>query len=88
MPTEMTQGATSALADPELNKAAQEGKKWEAGRWVLPDGSPTYNIERGADNTDAVKKVDWMTYSGWRGITLNATSAMAPMLKARHSRRR
>ena len=67
MPTEMTAKARRApVADPALNKAAQEGKKWEAGRWVLPDGSPTYNIERGADNTDAVKKVDWMTYSGWR----------------------
>jgi methanol metabolism-related c-type cytochrome len=66
MPAKMTEGATSPLPDPAVEKAAQEGKKWEAGRWVLPDGSPTYNVERGADNTDAVKKVDWMTYSGWR----------------------
>jgi methanol metabolism-related c-type cytochrome len=66
IPTEKTAGASSALPDPALHKAAQEGKKWEAGRWVLPDGSPTYNVERGADNTDAVKMVDWMTYSGWR----------------------
>ena len=66
MPTKMTEGATSPLPDPAVEKAAQDGKKWEAGRWVLPDGSPTYNVERAADNTDAVKKVDWMTYSGWR----------------------
>ncbi|OYX97769.1 MAG: hypothetical protein B7Y80_18520 [Hyphomicrobium sp. 32-62-53] len=62
----MTEGATSPLPDPALHKSAQEGKKWEAGRWVLPDGSPTYNVERGATNTDQVVKVDWMTYSGWR----------------------
>ncbi len=66
MPTKMSEGATSPLPDPTVQKAAQEGKKWEGGRWVLPDGSPTYNVERAADNTDAVKKVDWMTYSGWR----------------------
>lgn len=66
MPTAKTEGATSALPDPEVLRAAQEGKKWEGGRWVLPDGSPTFNIERGTENTDVVKKVDWMTYSGWR----------------------
>jgi len=62
----LTEGATSPLPDPELHKAAQDGKTWEDGRWVLPDGSPTYNVERGATNTDQVVKVDWMTYSGWR----------------------
>jgi methanol metabolism-related c-type cytochrome len=66
MPTAKTEGASSALPDPAVLKAAQEGKKWEGGRWVLPDGSPTFNIERGTENTDVVKKVDWMTYSGWR----------------------
>ncbi len=66
IPTTKTEGATSALPDPELHKAAQEGKTFEDGKWVLPDGSPTYNVERGADNTDAVKMVDWNTYSGWR----------------------
>lgn len=66
MPTEKSAGAESAVPDPTLHGAAQEGKTWEAGRWVLPDGSPTYNIERDATNTDIVKMVDWMTYSGWR----------------------
>jgi methanol metabolism-related c-type cytochrome len=66
MPTQKTAGAESALPDPAVYKAAQDGKKWEGGRWVLPDGSPTFNIERGTENTDVVKKVDWMTYSGWR----------------------
>ena len=66
LPTQLTPDATSPLPDPALFKAAQDGKKWEGGRWVLPDGSPTFNVERGTDNTDVVKKVDWMTYSGWR----------------------
>jgi len=56
----------SPLPDPKLHAAAQDGKKWEAGRWVLPDGSPTYDVTRDEANTDIVKKVDWMTYSGWR----------------------
>ena len=56
----------SALPDPAAHKAAQDGKKFEAGRWVLPDGSPTYDVNRDEANTDIVKKVDWMTYSGWR----------------------
>jgi methanol metabolism-related c-type cytochrome len=56
----------SPLPDPVRHKAAQDGKKFEDGRWVLPDGSPTYDVERGAENTDIVVKVDWMTYSGWR----------------------
>jgi len=56
----------SALPDPAAHKAAQDGKKFEAGRWVLPDGSPTYDVNRDEANPDIVKKVDWMTYSGWR----------------------
>jgi methanol metabolism-related c-type cytochrome len=65
-PTVASEGATSAPADAELDKKAQEGKKWEDGRWVLPDGTPTYNVFRDEANTDIVKQVDWMTYSGWR----------------------
>ena len=56
----------SALPDAVLDKAAQEGKKFEDGKWVLPDGSPTYNVVRDTANTDIVKQVDWNTYSGWR----------------------
>lgn len=37
----------------------QEGAKNEDGKWVLPDGSPTYRINK--DNT-----LDWYTYSGFR----------------------
>jgi methanol metabolism-related c-type cytochrome len=66
MPSAPSAGASNPVADAALHKAAQEGKVFEAGRWVLPDGSPTYNIERDAANTDIVKMVDWMTYSGWR----------------------
>jgi len=65
-PTVASEGASSAPADAELDQKAQEGKKWEDGRWVLPDGTPTYNVFRDEANTDIVKQVDWMTYSGWR----------------------
>ncbi|MDX2309254.1 MAG: c-type cytochrome, methanol metabolism-related [Hyphomicrobium sp.] len=56
----------SAIPDATLSKAAQDGKTWDGSKWVLPDGSPTYNVERDPANTDIVKKVDWNTYSGWR----------------------
>jgi methanol metabolism-related c-type cytochrome len=56
----------SALPDPELHKKSQDGKKLEGGKWVLEDGSPTYDVVRDEANTDIVKKVDWYTYSGWR----------------------
>ncbi len=55
------------MTDEELAKAAQEGKKFEDGKWVLPDGSPTYNVEtEGSGDSLIVKQVDWNTYSGWR----------------------
>jgi methanol metabolism-related c-type cytochrome len=56
----------SALPDPVLDKKYQDGKKFEGGKWVLPDGTPTYNVIRDTANTDIVKQVDWNTYSGWR----------------------
>lgn len=56
----------SPLPDPVLDKKFQEGKKFEDGKWVLPDGTPTYNVIRDQANTDIVKQVDWNTYSGWR----------------------
>jgi len=56
----------SPLPDPVLDKKYQEGKKFEDGKWVLPDGTPTYNVVRDTANTDIVKQVDWNTYSGWR----------------------
>lgn len=56
----------SPLPDPVLDKKYQEGKKFEDGKWMLPDGTPTYNVIRDEANTDIVKQVDWNTYSGWR----------------------
>ncbi len=56
----------SPLPDPVLDKKYQEGKKFVDGKWVLPDGTPTYNVIRDEANTDIVKQVDWNTYSGWR----------------------
>lgn len=37
----------------------QEGSKNEDGKWMLPDGSPTYRVNK--DHT-----LDWYTYSGFR----------------------
>jgi methanol metabolism-related c-type cytochrome len=39
--------------------ATQEGATLQDGKWVLPDGTPTYNVA-------ADKKVDWYTWSGFR----------------------
>lgn len=45
-------------------EAAKAGEKEEVdGKWQLEDGTPTYNIVK---DGDAVKQVDWYTYSGWR----------------------
>lgn len=50
-----------------LHQKAQEGKEFKDGKWVLPDGSPTYDvITEGAGDSLIVKQVDWHTYSGWR----------------------
>jgi methanol metabolism-related c-type cytochrome len=56
----------SPIADPLLHKKYQDGKAFIDGKWVLPDGAPTYDVVRDEANTDIVKKVDWNTYSGWR----------------------
>lgn len=37
----------------------QKGSKDEDGKWVLPDGTPTFRVNK--DNT-----LDWYTYSGFR----------------------
>lgn len=54
------------VPDPAFEKQFQEGKKFEGGKWVLPDGTPTYDVKRDPANTDHVIQVDWNTYSGWR----------------------
>ncbi len=54
------------VPDPVLEKPYQEGKKFEDGKWMLPDGTPTYDVKRNPENTDHVMQVDWNTYSGWR----------------------
>jgi methanol metabolism-related c-type cytochrome len=56
----------SPVPDPAFEKPFQEGKKFEDGKWVLPDGTPTYDVKRDPANTDHVIQVDWNTYSGWR----------------------
>lgn len=60
----------SELSDEEKAKAAKHledskaGKKKEVdGKWELEDGTPTYNVIK---EGEAVKQVDWYTYSGWR----------------------
>ncbi|HML41704.1 MULTISPECIES: c-type cytochrome, methanol metabolism-related [Hyphomicrobium] len=54
------------VPDPAFEKQFQEGKKLVDGKWVLPDGTPTYDVKRDPANTDHVIQVDWYTYSGWR----------------------
>lgn len=54
------------LPNKELDKKYQEGKKLEEGKWVLPNGYPTYDVQRDPENMDRLVKVDWYTYSGWR----------------------
>ncbi len=54
------------VPDPAFEKQFQEGKKFEDGKWVRPDGTPTYDVKRNPENTDQVVQVDWNTYSGWR----------------------
>jgi methanol metabolism-related c-type cytochrome len=59
--------AQHAKTPEELQKAAQEGKEFKDGKWVLPDGTPTYDvITEGSGDNLIVKQVDWHTYSGWR----------------------
>ncbi len=41
---------------------SQEGAKYEDGKWVLPDGTPTYHICK----KDGNYVVDWATYNGYR----------------------
>lgn len=41
---------------------SQEGATFEGGKWVLPDGSPTYHICK----KDGTYVVDWGTYNGYR----------------------
>ncbi len=61
--------ATAAAPAPaaDAKPAAAGEKKLEAGKWMLPDGTPTYNVKshKVGENT-AIDKVDWYTYSGWR----------------------
>ena len=58
----------AAAPAPAAAPAATAGeKKVEAGKWVLPDGSPTFNVVgEGEGDNKIIKKVDWYTYSGWR----------------------
>jgi methanol metabolism-related c-type cytochrome len=41
---------------------SQEGAKYEGGKWVLPDGTPTFHICK----KDGTIVVDWATYNGYR----------------------
>ena len=60
-------GKSAIAAEDSLNPVVtldnggktQQGAKDEDGKWVLPDGSPTYRVNK--DNT-----LDWYTYSGFR----------------------
>ncbi len=69
----LAMGQQAAKAEGEIppadvrHKQAQEGKEFADGKWVLPDGTPTYDVvTEGEGNALIVKQVDWNTYSGWR----------------------
>src|SRR3712207_4650015 len=52
-------GSQQAWAQTGLSQASQEPTKNEDGRYIAPDGTPTYKIT--ADGT-----LDWYTFSGFR----------------------
>jgi len=41
---------------------SQEGAEFKDGRWVLPDGTPTFHVCK----KDGTIVVDWSTYNGYR----------------------
>ena len=53
--------------EPAASPAPAGEKKLVKGKWVLPDGTPTFNVVgEGEGENRIIKKVDWYTYSGWR----------------------
>ncbi len=62
--------ATAEDVAPGMNKEvtladgckSQEGAEFKDGKWVLPDGTPTFHVCK-KDNTLVV---DWATYNGYR----------------------
>lgn len=57
--TSAQSGPSPAVPQRATSQASQEPTKNEDGRYIAPDGTPTYNI--GADGT-----LDWYTFSGFR----------------------
>ena len=53
----------------------QEGAKNDNGKWVLPDGTPTFHICK----KDGTLVADWARITATAAITPSVTSAMAPM---------
>jgi methanol metabolism-related c-type cytochrome len=72
-PADVGTGKEAAPVEPTADEKAKAqkhleeskaGKKKEVdGKWELSDGTPTYNVIK---EGEAVKQVDWYTYSGWR----------------------
>jgi methanol metabolism-related c-type cytochrome len=57
--TSAQSGPSPASLQPATSQASHEPTKNEDGRYIAPDGTPTYKI--GADGT-----LDWYTFSGFR----------------------
>lgn len=51
-------GTARAVPEAPASTPTQPGAKFQDGKWVLPDGTPTFNVKDGS--------VDWQTYSGYR----------------------
>jgi len=54
-------GLTAKKVVTEDGRLTQEGSKFEDGKWILPDDSPTFSIVK-----KPKFKVDWYTYNGYR----------------------
>jgi len=54
-------GLTAKKVTAEDGRVTQEGSKFEDGKWILPDDSPTFSIKK-----DKGYMVDWFTYNGYR----------------------
>lgn len=53
----------AAASDGPENFGPNKDKEYVDGKWEDEEGMPTFNINK---DGEAVKQVDWYTYSGWR----------------------
>ena len=60
-------GSVALAQEPAAALAPAGEKKLVKGKWVLADGTPTFNVTgKGEGENRTIERVDWYTYSGWR----------------------